>query len=263
MKPSSRPMMSSWRDAAAVGVEGLPRLEADVVAAALGVGQADPLAGAAAARGVRRTSRASGGSPAIGTLLEGTVHVGGGEHAADGRRRPRRGRTPRPGWPTWRGPGPPPRCRRAAAARPRWRAGDRVTGTHGAAVLGRRQQRGLADDAAEPVVADVHDDRPGPGLLRPAYGLADRQVVGDGDARGGPAGAPSATGSRRRTRALTIEAVAPDHRKSGDHDGDHVVDDVGLAGRRTRAAATARTAPARRHAGRPSRRRWCRGGRCR
>ena len=71
VKPSSRPMMSSWeREMPRLVWKDFPHLEADVVPAALGVGQADPLTGSQRSPAYAWTSLVAAHPPAR-TLLEG------------------------------------------------------------------------------------------------------------------------------------------------------------------------------------------------
>ena len=160
---------------AAVGVEGLPRLQADVVPPALGVGEADPLPGlerpAAYAGPVGRSRRRHWSLAAPSSKARSTSAVASTPKMV-----------PSASTRTYSSAGVPDMARTRsspAMSAPQHQAvldgaGDRADRHPGAAVLRGREQGGLVDDAAEPVVAGVHDDRPGTGLLRAAYGLGDR-----------------------------------------------------------------------------------------
>ena len=202
-------MMSSW--AMPPGRCGTTcRLQADVVPPALGVGQPDPLAGLqrpAAYAGPGRVFRPWRGDTEVLTD-ERPPRRHGRRPRSRGRRRCCRrshqdvllGRGGRDG---------PDQVLAHDVGRQHQAVLDRARyGAHrhpGAALLRGREQRGLVDDAAEPVVAAGGRRsrllrRPGP-----SYGLADGQVVRHGD---------HATGKRAR-----LEVRQPAAHPRADHDG--------------------------------------------
>ena len=100
---------------------------------------------------------------------------------------------------------------------------------------------------------------PACGLLGPAHGLGERQVVGHGEGTARQGAGAEARAAGARTGAEAIAALAPAQRNSAMHDGDQEVDDVG---RRSPAPLEQRPASQgerRRRRDRPSRRRSCRG----
>ena len=193
-------------EVAPVGEEPLARLQLEVVAPALAVGQPHPLAGpqrAAVDAGPRlgRDVGCPGGgavaasgscSVTVVGLPEGALDVGGGQHAVDRAvvlEQEVLGGGVRPIAATRSSP-----AIVAGSVRPSSRLRATVdTATHGRRSSGVATQGGLVDQADGPAGAGDGDDAAGLRLVGAAYGLGQRQVLRD---REGTPGQPA--GDQRR-----------------------------------------------------------------
>ena len=266
MKPSSRPMMSSW--------EIPPRLVWKDLPGSRQMLWRRPLASVRRTHspGCQRSAAYAG--PVVGRRRPGyVVHLRAPSSKARSTSTvastpkmepsPRRGRTPRRACATWPGPGPRPRCRPAAPGPSSRVRATELTGTQA------RRSSGVASSAASLTMPLSRSSpawttiAPASALLRPAYGLGDGQVVGDGD---------HPAGERARLECGQPPAHAgADHRggrpgpqERGDDHRHHEVEDVGPGGRRTRASGSdGQNSTDGDHASAPRRRRWCRGACCR
>ena len=142
----------------------------------------------------------------------------------------------------------PRRTMSAGSARPGSRVrATALTGSQGRRSSGVASTRRLVDDRRSGVPGRVeHHDAAGLLLLGAAYGLGERQVVGDRERPAGQRRGPAATAAGGGPRADMIDAVAPLHRNAGDHEREHVVGDVGRRAAARTAERTGRPAPARR-----------------
>ena len=101
----------------------------------------------------------------------------------------------------------------AGGGRPRASRATVEVGDPGATVVGRwpAAAASLTTPTGAPPLVTVTMP-PGLGVLRAAYRLGERQVTRDGERAPGQVAGDQDAGSRRRTRAALIDAVAPVHR---------------------------------------------------
>ena len=114
----------------------------------------------------------------------------------------------------------------------------------GPPLLRRGQQRRLADQADGHAAAGHRDEAAGLGLARPADGLGQRQVVGDGQRTAGELPGHQRGQPVMRARAEDSAALARRPQEERDHDRDHDVEDVGRGAEHALLQRAASPAPA-------------------